>query len=107
MRIGGEFGRVLAIHNVRRGGGKEGGLLNSVRVTYRFGGGVEGLGKGRLQHPGRSEGGKSIGIERGREDAGELVGRKGLEGIVGIDRTRHWMGHGGRSSRNRGVQHHG
>lgn len=47
MRIG-ELGGVLAIHDVRGRGGKEGGWLNSVRVTYRFGGGVEGLGEGRL-----------------------------------------------------------
>jgi hypothetical protein len=47
MRIG-EFGGVLGIHNVRHGGGKEGGCLNSIRVAYRFGGGMDGLGKGRL-----------------------------------------------------------
>jgi len=46
MRIVGEFGGILAVHNVRRSG-EEGGWLNSVRVTYRFGGGVRGLGKGR------------------------------------------------------------
>jgi hypothetical protein len=43
--------------------------------------------KGRVQHPGRSEGSKSIGIERGSEDVGELAGREGLVGMVRIDRT--------------------
>jgi hypothetical protein len=33
LRIGGELG-VLAVHNVRSSGGEEGGLLDSVRVTY-------------------------------------------------------------------------
>lgn len=34
MRIGGKFGGVLAVDNMRRRGGKEGGLLNRVRVAY-------------------------------------------------------------------------
>jgi len=33
MRVG-EFGGVLDVHNVRRRGRKEGGRMDSVRVTY-------------------------------------------------------------------------
>jgi len=105
MRIVGGFGRILAVDNVRRSG-EEGGRLDGVRVTYRFGGGVRGLGKGRRQHPGRSEGSKGVGIERGREDIGELAG-EGLVGIVGVDQSRHLVGHGWRSSGNWGVQYDG
>ena len=68
---------------------------------------MKGLGKGRREHPGRSEGGKRIGIERGGEDIGELAGGEGLEGIVGVERAGHWMRHGGGGSRNWGVQHGG
>jgi hypothetical protein len=46
MRVVGELGGILAIDNVRRSG-VEGRLLKGVRVTYWFGGGVRGLGKGR------------------------------------------------------------
>lgn len=68
---------------------------------------MKGLGEGRRQHPGRSEGSKGVGIERGREGIGELAGREVLKVIVGVDRARHWVRHGGRSSRDRGVQHSG
>lgn len=68
---------------------------------------MEGLGKGRRQHPGRGEGSKSVGIERGREDVGELAGREGLERVVGVAGGRDLVGHGGGSSRNRAVQHDG
>jgi hypothetical protein len=40
MRIGGKFGGVLAVYNMRRRGGKEGGRLNRVRIAYRVGGGM-------------------------------------------------------------------
>jgi hypothetical protein len=49
------------------------------------------LGMGKGQHPGRSEGGESIGIERSREHVRELAGREGVEGVVGVDRTGHWV----------------
>ena len=52
------------------------------------------LGKGGRQHSGRSEGGKGVGIERSREDVGELAGREGLVGVVGVNQSRHLVGHG-------------
>lgn len=42
------------------------------------------LGMGKGQHPGRNEGGESIGIERSREHVRELTGREGMEGVAGV-----------------------
>ena len=67
---------------------------------------MRGLGKGRRQHPGHGKG-KAIGIKRGGENVGEFAGREGLERVVLVDRVGHWMGHGGGSSGDRGVQHGG
>jgi hypothetical protein len=74
MRIGGKFGGVLAVHKMRRRGGKKGGGVNGVRITHWVGGGMKWLGK----HSGDSESGKRIGIGRGRENVGKLAGHKGL-----------------------------
>lgn len=58
---------------------------------------MERLGKVRV-HSGGGESGKSIGIERGRENVGEFTGGEGLEEMVGVDWTRDLVGHGGGSS---------
>jgi hypothetical protein len=94
MRIGGEFGGVVAINIVGGRGRRERGWLYSIRVAYRVGVGMERLGKGRI-HSGGSESGKSIGIKRGRENVGEFTGSEGLEEMVGVDWTRNLVGHGG------------
>ena len=47
MRIGGDLGRVLAICDVRRSGGKEGGRGDGISVPYLLRGGVDGLRMGR------------------------------------------------------------
>ena len=43
MRIGGEFGGVLAIRDVRCSSGKEGGWLDSISAPHLVRGGVDGL----------------------------------------------------------------
>ena len=98
MRIRGELGGVLVAQAVGRRGGKERRGLNGVRGSYRVGVGVKGVGKGRRQHPGGSERGKSFGIKGGRENVRELAGHEGVEVIVRIYRARNWVGDGGGSS---------
>lgn len=47
---------------------------------------------GRGKHPGGSECGKSIGIERGGEDVGKVAGHEGLEGVMEVHRTGNLVG---------------
>lgn len=65
------------------------------------------MGQRRGKHSGGSEGSKGIGIERGREDVGEFAGHVGRVGIVGVNRIRNWMRHGGGGPWNRCIQHGG